>query len=144
MHFTYKEYPFDSSAYTSALNLRERVLRAPLNLAWEENAFAGEKDSFHIGCFKQEQLIATLVLMPVNKSIMKMRQVAVDFDYQRQGIGNALVRFAEEFTKQKGYRSITANARLVTLSFYKTLGYSAAGGSFMEVTLPHYKIAKDL
>ncbi|MEO8206403.1 MAG: GNAT family N-acetyltransferase [Chthoniobacterales bacterium] len=144
MHFTYREFFFNTPEYESALRLREDILRKPLKIAWGEDAFGGDADCFHLGCFNQEKMIGTLLLKPVDKVTLKMRQVAVALNCQRQGIGTGLVYFAEEFAREKTYQVMMSHAREAALPFYIRLGYQVVGEKFTEVTLPHYKIFKML
>lgn len=73
-----------------------------------------------------------------------MRQVAVASDCQRQGIGKALVSYAERYAAQHGYTEITAHARESALPFYEKLGYTRSGDRFVELGIPHIEVRKRL
>ncbi len=128
-----REFPFGSSEYLASVALREEILRKPLGLEWQLEDFQGEEASHHLGCFLGDDPFT-----------IKMRQVAVAADIQRQGAGTALVCFGEQFAHDAGYQSIVAHARVSALPFYKRLGYTIDGPQFIEVSIPHFRISKPL
>jgi ribosomal protein S18 acetylase RimI-like enzyme len=73
-----------------------------------------------------------------------MRQVAVDFDRQRRGIGKALVTRSEGLARSSGYTTMTLHARETAVAFYQALGYEIFDEPFVEVTVPHRKMRKPL
>ena len=82
------------------------------------------------------------MLLPIDANVVRMRQVAVRPDRQRQGIGRALVGFAEQAARARGHREIVAHVREPVISFYASLGYELTGPRFIEVTLPHFPMRK--
>ncbi len=54
------------------------------------------------------------------------------------------MRYAEVFLAQKGYREIILHARQRAVAFYEKLGYRKEGDLFIEVTLPHFLMRKEL
>jgi len=144
MQTTCREILFDSPEYQASVELRATVLRRPLGLDWEPGAFDGEERSFHLGVFSEKELVGCLVLKPLDKTHLKMRQLAIVPEAQGQGVGAQLVAFSEELARQAGYRKITAHARETAVPFYRKLGYSVGEDAFLEVSIPHFLVAKDL
>jgi GNAT superfamily N-acetyltransferase len=137
-----REYAFGSSDYRAAVYLREAVLRRPLGLTLKPDDFAGEENSFHLGCFAGEALVGTLILFPLDTRVLKMRQVAVAPQWQGRGVGTKLVAFAESFAAARGFTTIIAHARDTARSFYRQLGYREEGELFPEQGIPHIAIRK--
>lgn len=135
---------YGSAEYRMAVTLRDDVLRKPLGLRLTQEQLRAEGADHHLGCFADGQMVACLILTPEPGGTVRMRQVAVAAARQRQGIGTALVRYAERFAAEHGYGRITAHARLAALSFYAKLGYQAEGERFFEVGLPHVTVLKRL
>jgi ribosomal protein S18 acetylase RimI-like enzyme len=133
-----------SSDYNAELELRNKILRIPLGLDVYEDDLSNELNHFHMGAFDNNKLVGVLVLTPLSKSDVKMRQVAVEEELQGKGIGKKLVEFSEQFSKEKGFRTIVMNARDTAVPFYEKLGYSKEGDMFTEVTIPHFKLYKNL
>jgi predicted N-acetyltransferase YhbS len=134
-----------SPAYEQAVALREAVLRRPLGLDFTRQELDDEAASHHVAAFDGHAdgpLVGCLVLLPVDAEVVRMRQVAVRPDRQRCGIGGALVHFAEEAARTRGYRTIVAHVREPAVPFYARLGYERVGERFVEVTLPHFLMRK--
>jgi GNAT superfamily N-acetyltransferase len=142
LNLIFAEFAFDSETYSKAVELRRQILRAPLGLSWEPNAFEEEERSFHIGGFVDDILVATLVLRPIDVETIRMRQVAVVHEFQSNGIGSGLLIYAEGCAWRRGFKSICAHARESALGFYEHRGYTVSGEPFTEATVIHYYICK--
>jgi predicted GNAT family N-acyltransferase len=133
-----------SEEYNSELELRNKILRIPLGLDVHEDDLSNEHLHHHIGAFEDGKLIGVLVLTPLNDTEVKMRQVAVEEELQGKGIGKKLVEYSEQFSRDNGFRTIVMNARDTAVPFYEKLGYIKEGDMFTEVTIPHFKLYKNL
>ena len=134
-----------SQAYEQAVRLRAAVLRHPLGLDFTPQELDDEATSHHIVAVEGDNdgaPVGCLVLLPIDAEAVRMRQVAVRPDRQRQGIGTALVGFAEQSARTLGYREIVAHVREPAIPFYARLGYERRGSRFVEVTLPHLLMRK--
>ena len=137
------------TGYEQAVRLREAVLRRPLGLGFTAQELDDEAGSHHIVALEDDDdgdedgaCVGCLVLGPIDAKVVRMRQVAVQPERQRQGIGRALVAFAEQSARARGYREIVAHVREPVISFYASLGYEVTGSRFIEVTLPHVPMRK--
>lgn len=142
--FECSEIEYGSEQYRQQVALRHIVLREPLGLQYSEHDLLTESDSFHLVCRQGETMVACLIIKPLNTGIAQMRQFAVHPDYQGKGIGMQLLRFAESFSRERGFNEIELHAREVALGFYRKAGYIAEGERFIEVTLPHFAMRKKL
>ena len=141
------EIAHGSRAYAATVRLREAVLRRPLGLGFTPQELEDEATSIHIAAFADgddSTCVGCIVLLPVGAEVVRMRQVAVQPDRQRRGIGAALVRFAEQAARARGYREIVAHVREPAIPFYARLGYAVSGSRFVEVTLPHFLMRKTI
>ncbi len=134
----------DSKEYLEALSLRFDILRKPLGLSYAQGDLDVEKDDIHFVALKNNQVVGCLILRPLSTSLFKMRQVAVHSDYQKLGIGQALVAACEEYASIQGILMIELSARKDAVPFYQRLGYLITGETYIEVTLPHQKMEKHL
>ncbi len=139
-----KVFDFGSDAYQESLLLRDRVLRMPLGMSIFNDNLDGDQKGVHIGMFKDDLIVGCLVLNAVDKSTLKMRQVAVDEFEQGKGIGALMVAFSEKFAHDNSFCRIVLNARKVVVGFYEKLGYQSVGAEFTEVGIPHLKMEKEL
>jgi len=139
-----REFEFASPEYEASFTLRLRVLRAPLGLRPGPEEREEESKLVHLGAFEGDRLVATLMLHDVGEGRVRMRQVAVDFDRQRGGVGTKLVHFSEEVARRRGFREMVLHARETAIPFYERLGYTTYGEPFVEVTLPHINMRMTL
>lgn len=70
--------------------------------------------------------------------------MAVLNSLQGKGIGAAMLNFAENVARDRGYRNMTMHARKTAIGFYEKLGYKIKGDEFLEVTIPHFVMEKRL
>jgi ribosomal protein S18 acetylase RimI-like enzyme len=141
---TIHEIAHGSDHYRATVDLRYLVLRQPLGLAFTPEELDAEKDSRHLACYRLDKLAGCLVLLPRGDREFQMRQLAVSPELQRKGVGKALVEYSEMFARNIGYRRIFLHARETAVPFYERLAYSKLGDRFIEVTLPHWEMAKSL
>jgi predicted GNAT family N-acyltransferase len=134
---TLRELAFASPDYEESWRLRLRVLREPLGLRPSPEERDEESKLVHLGAFEGSRLVATLMLHAVGEGRVRMRQVAVDFDRQRSGVGTKLVHFSEAVARARGFREMVLHARETAVPFYERLGYATYGEPFVEVTIPH-------
>lgn len=138
---------FGSEDCKKSIELRRRVLRKPLGLDFTSADLISEHDQFHFALFYNHELTGILLLKTmkdINSSIIKMRQVAVDPEFQSNGLGSILVKYSEEWAIENGYRTIELNARKTAVPFYINLNYQEIGSEFLEVNIPHIKMIKNL
>jgi ribosomal protein S18 acetylase RimI-like enzyme len=133
-----------SREYQQMVQLRNDILRKPLKLTLTPEELAKEKDEILIGAFEEEKMLGCCMLITVDPSTVRLRQMAVLNNLQGKGIGRALMQFAENIARDRGYRKIIMHARKSAAGFYEKLGYQVCSDEFEEVTLPHYEMEKKL
>ena len=139
------EIEFASPEYDETVNLRDSILRKPLNLSFSEEELAEEYTDIHLAAYDAAWVLrGCLVLTPKSENVIKMRQVAVVSDVQGTGIGRAMVEKSEIVARSRGYTRMELNARDTAVPFYEKLGYHTEGGMFEEVSIAHFKMAKEL
>lgn len=126
------------------VDMRFNILRKPLGLEFSPEELAREKEDILIGCFEEEKLEGCCLLTKLDASTVKLRQMAVTSGLQGKGIGRVLLIFAENIARDRGFKKLTMNARKNAIGFYEKLGYNVVGDEFIEVTLPHFKMEKEL
>jgi predicted GNAT family N-acyltransferase len=135
---------FGSTEYQQMVDLRNQILRKPLGLSFNQEDLAREKDDILIGCFDDAVLEGCCLLTKTAPKEVRLRQMAVRSGLQGKGIGRALMQFAENVAYDFGYRKISMHARKTAVGFYEKLGYTATGDEFLEVSIPHFLMEKDL
>jgi ribosomal protein S18 acetylase RimI-like enzyme len=133
-----------SREYQQMVQLRNDILRKPLKLTLTPEELAKEKDEILIGAFEEEKMLGCCMLIIVDSSTVRLRQMAVLNNLQGKGIGRALTQFAENIARDRGFKKIIMHARKSAAGFYEKLGYQVCSDEFEEVTLPHYEMEKKL
>ncbi|MDP3516949.1 MAG: GNAT family N-acetyltransferase [Pseudohongiella sp.] len=150
-----REITYGSDDYKTTLALRHRILREPLGLnLWHEN-LSVEIDQRHFTLWQQTasltasvqhntELLACLVIVPKSPGCAKLRQMAVNDRYQRQGFGQRLIALVEAVLVNEGVELVELHARESAVGFYQASGYQRVGPAFTEVGLPHQRMTKNL
>ncbi len=134
----------NSREYRQMVDLRYNLLRKPLGLLFTEEELEREKGDILIGCFDDDKLEACCILTQTDPKTVRLRQMAVTSGLQGKGIGRVLMSFAENIARDRGYRRLVMHARKTAAGFYEKLGYKISGEEFLEVTIPHYEMGKEL
>jgi predicted GNAT family N-acyltransferase len=130
--------------YEQMIRLRDDILRKPLGLSFSDDELTREKKNLLIGAFEDDQMLGCCMLVEEEPGTVRLRQMAVLNDLQGKGVGRALMQFAENLARDRGYRKITMHARKNSLGFYEKMGYKKVGNEFQEITIPHYVMEKKL
>lgn len=137
---------FASSRYDELVKLRYKVLLEPLGLKFLDSFRDKEAAYLHIGCLDSldDRLVGGLILAPVNDHEIRLMQVAVEEQYQGQGVGKALVEYALKRAKEAGYSKVVMHAMLSVVAFYEKLGFKQQGDIFEEQGITFAKMVKPL
>ncbi|PSR03688.1 MAG: N-acetyltransferase [Bacteroidetes bacterium SW_10_40_5] len=142
-HF-FKKVAHQSPEYWRSIELRHDLLRKPLGLEFTKEELKAEQTDDHFAVFNQEQLIGCLVISPIDEQQVKIRQMAILESHQKQGVGKQLLHFAEDQIFIRGFTTIYLHAREEAVPFYQKQGYQVEGEPFRQVTIPHWKMIKNL
>ena len=135
---------YGSPEYQQMVQLRNDILRKPLGLTFQQEELDKENEDILIGAFEDDKMLCCCMLIETEPGTVRLRQMAVLNNLQGKGIGRALMQFAENIARDRGFRRITMHARKSATGFYEKLGYTVFGGEFEEVTLPHVVMEKKL
>jgi predicted GNAT family N-acyltransferase len=133
-----------TAEYQQMIRLRDEILRKPLGLNFSNNELEDEKSNLHIAAYEDDQMLGCCMLVEEGPQTVRLRQMAVINDLQGKGIGRALMQFAENLARDRGYKKITMHARKNAIGFYEKMGYRRVGKEFNEITIPHFVMEKEL
>ena len=128
--------------YQQMVQLREEILREPLGLQFEPDELESEKNNILMAAYEDDQMLGCCMLVEEAPDTVRLRQMAVLNDLQGKGIGKALMNFAENIARDRGYKKITMHARKNAQGFYEKMGYRKRGEEFEEITIPHFVMEK--
>lgn len=133
-----------SPEYHQMVQLRDEILRKPLGLSFLPEELEQEKEAILIAAFEEEKMLGCCILIETSPGVVRLRQMAVHHSLQGKGVGRALMQFAENIARDRGFRTITMHARKTATGFYEKLGYIVTSDEFEEVTLTHVTMEKTL
>ena len=121
--------------------LRQEVLYPAQKLY--EMELDEDQEGIHFGAFTDNKLVGIISLFQTNKSF-QFRKLAVSSEYQRIGVGNALLRRVEEFAESEGGTLIWCNARVTAIGFYIKAGYTHTGKLFSKNGFDYEILEKEI
>ena len=104
-----------------------------------------EKNTFHLACFLNKELISCATFYPQNNKLFpneksyRLRGMATDDKYRKRGIGKKIMIQAFEEIKRKEGTLLWCNARIAAVDFYKKIGLKKNGKELDNTEKrPHY------
>lgn len=139
------EYP--SPLLTAAIDLRFRVLHEPFGVERDDDWNDQDRASTHVVATVEDDVIgyARLIAEEGGKT-GQIRQVAVAPEWERRGVGTALIQGAIDEAGRLGMADVWLNARLTAVPFYEKLGFKVTSGVFRtpRTYLPHVRMDRPL
>ena len=139
-----KEINYHSEEYQRLLNFRFNNLRKPLNLEWSKEDLLSENKQIHFALKNQSEIVGSFCLKKIDCSTIRLRQMAIEKNWQGQGHGSSILKFTEKFAIKNNYKKIIIIARLSALDFYKKKFFKTSGNIFIDVTVNSIKMYKEL
>lgn len=133
-----------SKEYEAIVALRIRALLEPIGIPASYITTEKEKHDFFIGAWNADELSGCCVLTHRDDDTVQLRQMAVAPGLQGKGIGKAIIGFAEQVARERGYQTLMLHARDPVIGFYQQCGYTISGPQFFEVGMGHHKMQRQL
>ena len=127
--------------------LRHRILRAGLPMEEARFEFDEAPATCHVAAFEGFQAVcsATFQLNAwENEPAFQLRGMATDVDWQRRGLGQAVLQYATDLVLEGSpVRLFWCNARVPALEFYRRQGWVERSEEFNIPTAgPHRKMTR--
>lgn len=133
-----------SQIYLDALQIRKEVFVNEQHVPMELEIDQDEAYAIHFVLYEDEKALATLRLLPISDSKIKLQRMAVIKEARRKQLGKQLILFAENFAKNQGFELVSLGAQETATPFYKKLGYHPEGEPFMDAGISHLMMTKKL
>ncbi|HQS23135.1 MAG: GNAT family N-acetyltransferase [Sphingobacteriia bacterium 24-36-13] len=133
-----------SGEYEQMVALRHQLLRKPLGLHFSAEELANEKNNILLAYTDDGIMEACSMLVKQDDRTVRLRQLAVLSGLQGKGIGRAMVQFAENLARDNRFQKIIMHARQDSIHFFEKLGYEVLSEPFIELTIPHVVMGKEL
>ena len=139
-----KQIDHGTKEYQQMVELRKQILRQPLGLSFTKEELDKEKDNILIAAFDEDKMLGCCMLTKVDAHTLQVRQMAVNNNLQGKGIGASIMSFAENLSRDKGYKKLIMHARDTAIGFYEKFGFKVKGAEFLELNIPHHVMEKKL
>ena len=144
MNFNLKS-PSSYQEWKEYFLFRYKILRKPIGLHRSTIRDKLEKISYHImATNNKREIIGVGRLHFVNKKESQIRYMAVDKNFRKKGIGNAIVHKLEMHSIDSHRNNIILNARENAVIFYSKLGYINFGKIDVGIDIKHFQMKKNL
>lgn len=139
-------YPFSEEDFKRYYFLRWKILRKPWNqpLGSERNEL--DDTSYHVMVCEKDRIPLGIGRLHFNNdNEAQIRYMAVEDEYQGQGIGTRIMNALEKLAQDKNAQSIILYARERAVPFYQKIGYDIEEKSYLLFgNIQHYKMKKYL
>ena len=109
------------------------------------------ESTFHMACIVDDKTVTCATFYPEKSTKIKsenayrLRGMATDSNFQRKGYASDLMAESFKELKKRDCDMVLCNARLVAVSFYKSVGFKIIGDLFDIAGIgPHYYMYKEL
>ena len=111
-----------AGAYYVRIQAMARKHHIPLNVEFDEH---DTPDTKYIVVVDDYLPVATCRLYAIDNERMMLGRIVVLPEYRHQGLGTRVVKEAETWAKELGYRIAVVESRDNKTHFYETMGYVA-------------------
>jgi ribosomal protein S18 acetylase RimI-like enzyme len=127
-------------------DLRWRMLRKPWNQPKGSERDELEEKSIHAMVCEKDMIPIGIGRAHFNsKEEAQIRYMAVEEEWQGNGVGKMILSYLEKKIKEKGAEYIVLNARDIAIKFYEKHGYKIVKEVHtLYDVIPHYKMMKEL
>ena len=144
MSFTLKQ-PESPEEFKQYFSLRYRVLRAPWGEPEGSELDDIENRCYHLMVLANDEVVGVGRLQYNAGGEAQIRYMAVDKDYERNGIGRMIVNALEQEALKNNIRTVVLDAREPAVRFYRNLGYETEKKSYLLFNeIQHYRMSKIL
>ena len=137
--------PITKEDFNQYYQLRWETLRKPWNQPEGSEKDELDKTSIHRMALVNDKVVAVARLHFLDDSTAQVRYMAVDKDFEQQGMGKAVYLSLEEEARKNKIKTIILNAREQAIGFYEKLGFSVTRKTYLLFDeIQHYEMQKDL
>ena len=121
---------------------RWEQLRKPLGLKKGSEQDTLENTAFHIAAFNNQKIIAVGRLQLEKTFTARIRYMAVEKPFRKQGIGSEILRQLEAIAKKGKVKMCWLLARETAIDFYLRNNYQIKGTAESELEINHQRMEK--
>ncbi|MFK7814854.1 MAG: GNAT family N-acetyltransferase [Gammaproteobacteria bacterium] len=136
--------PHSKKEFYEYFAFRWELLRKPLGLERGSEQDALEHSAYHLAAFINEIIIAVGRLQLEINNTARIRYMAVDNAFRKQGVGSRMLNELEKYARTKHIEGCWLYARETAAPFYSKNHYIISGEAVSELKTPHLRMQKNL
>ena len=102
-----------------------------------------DRNGIHLGAYKENELLSVISMFCSDKQL-QFRKFATHDQYQRKGIGSALLQYVFDWAETNEVELVWCNARLTAIGLYKRFGMEPVGETWIKNGVEYIKMQKKL
>lgn len=131
-----------AGAYYVRIQAMARKHQIPLDVEFDEH---DAPDTKYVVAVEDYLPIATCRLYAIDETRVMLGRIVVLPEYRGRGIGTRVVKEAEQWAKELGFRTCVLESRDNKMPFYEAMGYVAdRSRKIVGETFTCYRMEKDL
>ena len=133
------------SEFKQYFNLRWRILREPWDQPEGSEVDELEDNCVHIIAKDDETVVGIERLQFNSETESQIRYMAVEPEYENNGIGRQIVEVLEQQARLNHRKKIMLDAREPAVGFYEKLGYVTKEKTYLLFgSIQHFKMTKNI
>ena len=139
-------HPVSEEDFKRYYFLRWKILRKPWNQPPGSERNELDDTSYHVMVCEKDRIPLGIGRLHFNNAYeAQIRYMAVESEFQGQGIGTRIMNALERYAQEKNASSIILYARESAVPFYQKIGYVIEEKSYLLFgNIQHYKMKKIL
>ena len=137
--------PETKEEFEQYYDLRWKILRKPWKQPRGSEKDEQENDSIHIMVIQNDNIIGCGRGHFNSPTEAQIRYMAVEDEFQGEGVGSKILKTLERKLKEKGARVIILNSRENAVKFYQKHNYKIIEkGNILFGVIEHFKMRKEV
>ncbi|QMU62403.1 MAG: GNAT family N-acetyltransferase [Gammaproteobacteria bacterium] len=136
--------PNSEKEFEDYFTFRWELLRKPLGFKRGSEQDELENTAFQLAAFNNKIIIAVGRLHIEKNNTARIRYMAVDSAFRKQGVGSRLLNKLEKYAIEKNIGSCWLYARETAAPFYTKNHYNIIGEAISKLEIPHQRMQKIL
>lgn len=133
--------PSTEQEFASYYQFRWEQLRKPLGLSLGSERDQKEDHAHHCMVVNADgSIVGVGRIHYIGLQEMQIRYMAVDIQFQNQGIGTSILNFLLSFAGDQRVSRCWLNARSDACQFYEKAGFEILGPVTSEIDIPHFRM----
>lgn len=126
-----------------AIALRRRVFVEEQGVPEADEVDGRDDDGLHLVAVDGDRVLATCRLVFAGATV-QLSRLAVEPAWRRHGLASRLLEAADAETRAGGARRLVLHAQTYARGLYEAHGYVSRGPTFVEASIEHVAMEKDV